>query len=77
MVLNQVWIARPRGLVKLMCFYFCRTNEEDMHVNGEGNYGFCGADCPVVTDSSRISDRINLVSNDAIVFEENPNPPPN
>ena len=76
-MLNQVWMVRSCRLVKLIFIYFCRTNEEDMHVNGEGNYGFCGPDCPVVTDSSRISDRINLVNNDAIVFEENPNPPPN
>jgi hypothetical protein len=57
----------------LYSYVVCRTGGQGGHVNGEGNYGFCGPDCPAGTDSSKISARINLVVNDAIMFEENTN----
>jgi len=48
-----------------------KTNEEGLHVNGEGNYGFCSSDCPLATDSD-IRDRFTRIrdEDDAIVFQE-------
>ena len=52
---------------------YYRTDEEGLHVNGEGNYGFCSSDCPLVTDSDNIRDRITRIREDAIVFQEQNN----
>eukprot|EP00092_Neocalanus_flemingeri_P011603 GFUD01012504.1.p1 GENE.GFUD01012504.1~~GFUD01012504.1.p1 ORF type:complete len:236 (+),score=49.73 GFUD01012504.1:79-786(+) len=51
------------------------TNNNGGHVNGKGNYGICGPDCPTGTDQEPIiiEGRINLIPNDVIVFEESVN----
>eukprot|EP00092_Neocalanus_flemingeri_P054714 GFUD01064474.1.p1 GENE.GFUD01064474.1~~GFUD01064474.1.p1 ORF type:complete len:306 (+),score=62.46 GFUD01064474.1:112-918(+) len=52
-----------------------RTDGQGGHVNGGGNFGYCGPECPAAgTDLIKIKTRTEQVPNDAIVFGENPNP---
>eukprot|EP00091_Calanus_sinicus_P024628 TRINITY_DN894_c0_g1_i12.p2 TRINITY_DN894_c0_g1~~TRINITY_DN894_c0_g1_i12.p2 ORF type:complete len:128 (-),score=32.93 TRINITY_DN894_c0_g1_i12:76-459(-) len=49
-----------------------KTNGQGAHVNGFGNYGFCGQDCPAATALG-----VFIKSRAGIVFEEDNTQAPN
>merc|ERR1711872_122625 len=65
-------------------FPFTKVDSQGVHVNGEGNYGFCGADCNIDTVSlaeileSLIGANARTASQkdkDSVVFGNNPSKP--
>ena len=66
MVLYKVPIQSIICIINL----HCSTDVEGKHINGQGNYGICGPECPSENDDDLVKIK-NRLNDDAIVFDGN------